>query len=558
MTNPLKRVLAAGMVATTIAGAAPFLGIGVAAAAPTLAGPATIINPMGADLLAGDANDAWSFKLPAGAACKDDGLNGGRWHTYMVPGSEDPATLTYSGSGGLTGKSTGSGGSGTFRNSLYTVAGAQVTAQAPSTGDAQVINIPLMNFEVWNAGQIPSGVYNLGIACVDLDEASAVDSFWNTRITVTYPGGDASGAQISWAVGAVPDAPTGVTATPGDGTLAVAFTHAASTPAPTGYTVTATPTGGGAPVTATGSASPVTVSGLTNGAEYSVTVRATNGAGDSPESAPITATPAPAARPAVQNLQLTQGSPGSGTATISWSAPVGVAPTGYDVTVAPAGPVIDVTGTTAEVTGMVENTSYTFTVTPLHPAPYVGTPAMVSATALPSAVVYQELVVTVPEGVLTISQDCGQGPAGCEVDLGTASLITTGPGAGQFYEASGDLLPITVTDTRDEDPGWTATGTMEDFSAGASSFPGDHLGWTPAATGSGGFTSPSGTYVQQVAAGPAVAPNTAGGLGSGATLASTPGAGGLGVFALGAALELLIPVGTIDGTYTGTLTITAS
>ena len=55
----------------------------------------------------------------------------------------------------------------------------------------------------------------------------------------------------------------------------------------TGYTATATP--GGATCTAT--VTSCTIGGLTNGTTYSVTVRATNAIGSSPESGPWTATP---------------------------------------------------------------------------------------------------------------------------------------------------------------------------------------------------------------------------------------------------------------------------
>ncbi|MEK0314842.1 S-layer homology domain-containing protein [Cohnella sp. 56] len=99
---------------------------------------------------------------------------------------------------------------------------------------------------------------------------------------------------------AVPGAPTGVTATAGDGRAEIGFTAPASDggSAITLYTVTASP--GGA--TATGTASPITVTGLTNGTAYTFTVTAKNAAGDSAASAASAGvTPAaPEATPAAE------------------------------------------------------------------------------------------------------------------------------------------------------------------------------------------------------------------------------------------------------------------
>ena len=87
----------------------------------------------------------------------------------------------------------------------------------------------------------------------------------------------------------VPDAPTGVSASPGDSSAIVTWTApAANGSAISGYTVTAidqtTPANGGQVVT--GTSSPATVSGLTNGDTYTFEVSATNGVGTGPVSAP--------------------------------------------------------------------------------------------------------------------------------------------------------------------------------------------------------------------------------------------------------------------------------
>ena len=51
-------------------------------------------------------------------------------------------------------------------------------------------------------------------------------------------------------------------------------------------------------------------------------------------------------------------------------------------------------------------------------------------------------------------------PTNCNINMGPAKLITTGNGAGQFFQASAPLNTVTVVDTRDTDPGWTVNGRM--------------------------------------------------------------------------------------------------
>ena len=94
----------------------------------------------------------------------------------------------------------------------------------------------------------------------------------------------------------------------------------------TGYIATAMP--GGATCTAT--VPTCTISGLTNGTTYSVTVRATNAVGSSPESAPLTATPRSVPTPP---RSVTAKAAGTGI-TVKWLAPTsngGAAITGYRV-----------------------------------------------------------------------------------------------------------------------------------------------------------------------------------------------------------------------------------
>jgi surface protein len=88
-----------------------------------------------------------------------------------------------------------------------------------------------------------------------------------------------------------PTAPTITSATPGNGSAVVAFTAPTSDggSAITGYEYRLD---GGAWVPVGSTSSPFTITGLTNGTSYQVELRAVNGVGPGPESAPVTVTPA--------------------------------------------------------------------------------------------------------------------------------------------------------------------------------------------------------------------------------------------------------------------------
>src|SRR5262249_3190344 len=62
-----------------------------------------------------------------------------------------------------------------------------------------------------------------------------------------------------------------------------------------------------------------------------------------------------------------------------------------------------------------------------------------------------------------------------------ASLLTTGPNAGRYLVAQGKMAQVYVVDYRSLDDGWTATGQVGDFCAGATN---------PGGTGTNQVTGP--------------------------------------------------------------------
>jgi titin len=191
------------------------------------------------------------------------------------------------------------------------------------------------------------------------------------KVKATNAAGSGVDSTASAAVtpAAVPDAPTGITGTPGNAQVDLSWTApAANGSAITGYTVT--PYIGATaqtPVAFASAATSQTITGLTNGTAYTFKVKATNGVGtgaDSTASSAVTPRTVPGAPTGVSAV------PGDTAATVSWTAPAatGGSPiTGYTVTpyigiVAQTDRVFSSAATTQTITGLTNGTSYTFKV----------------------------------------------------------------------------------------------------------------------------------------------------------------------------------------------------
>ena len=148
------------------------------------------------------------------------------------------------------------------------------------------------------------------------------------------------------------------------------------------------------------------------------------------------------------------------------------------------------------------------------------------------------------QGVLAISV----APENREVDLGALTLNA----AADRYTAAGALKPISVTDTRADNPGWTASGRVRAFTtADGNQLGGKYLGWAPNVV--------SASTGQTVTAGPQVASGfaTGNGLATWSQLATAAAGAGRGTAQLGAGLTLEAPVETAPGAYQAMLILTA-
>ena len=167
------------------------------------------------------------------------------------------------------------------------------------------------------------------------------------------------------AASSVPDAPTSVSAVPGNGAATVKWTAPAANGAPiNGYVIT--PYVGSAaqlPRTYSSTATSEIVTGLTNATTYTFKIAATNTNGTGPQSVPTN--PVTVGAPLWPTGPSAQ--PGNGQAMVKWTAPPdnGSPITGYVITpyigTTPQSPrTFASTATSETVTGLTNGTTYKF------------------------------------------------------------------------------------------------------------------------------------------------------------------------------------------------------
>jgi hypothetical protein len=611
MKLKFTRVLAMTAAAAAVGGTLiiPAATAGASSAGTTPAGSLTV-TPTTGGTLAG----TFTATPPAGSVCPADTSAGGaRWQTFIAPQSVDPVTLAFNASGPTA--------AGSYP--LFDAVQNPQVNKSTAAASGLITPVPTFSLSALPAGTLPDGGYWLGIACtvggqiIDFGATSlgvaanpalvGRSATWVAPITV-------SGAGFSY--GAAPAAPV-LTLGAGTGTTqTVNFTHAASVPATTGYTATVAPAPANAIPTINPGDTSFQLTGLTLGTPYTVSLVATNGQ-TSPVSNTLSFTASiTAPAPTVTAPNVFAGND----VTVSWAAPAtGPAPASYDVAITPGGPTFAaVAGLSQIVTGLAAG-DYTATVTPNYAAGsgVSGVPGTRNFTVSVNTLVYQQITVTRPPGALVLTQRCGvygpldpftaidafpgfplslgaeagvvstpgvnqapdvdpgpgytadpnfasypqagTYPTECGLDMGSASLVSTGSLSGQFYTASGRLNQVTVLDTRDIDSGWVARGDVTDTFVGSTgdSFSGDYLGWAPQVTST---SNPGGlsTYDQVVSPGGVVLPGTANGLTANPPLAFAAAGAGLGIATLDARMNLLIPASADAADYAATLSLTVA
>ncbi|MDY0912750.1 hypothetical protein [Rathayibacter festucae] len=134
---------------------------------------------------------------------------------------------------------------------------------------------------------------------------------------------------------------------------------------------------------------------------------------------------------------------------------------------------------------------------------------------------------------------------------GTSNLVNLGVAEekGDHFAASGELVPVRVTDSRLAAPAWSVSAQISEFRAGAQTVSGKYLGWTPEVLENEGGA---------VAGAPVVSGFVSGeGLATARVLGSAAAGHPTGSSVLGADLDLQLPLSVGTGTYTATLTLTA-
>jgi hypothetical protein len=318
-------------------------------------------------------------------------------------------------------------------------------------------------------------------------------------------------------VGAIASTVTGVTATNSpsgrafnNGAAAITFTP--GTVLGKTYVVTSSP----GSYTASGTASPITITGLQSSTQYTYTVVASNNYGTasaSSASSAVTATTVPQA-PSVTSVTA-----GNAQVSVAFSANAtgGSTITGYTVTSSPGN--ITASGATSPivVTGLTNDTSYTFTVKATNNNGESAA-SSASSSATPQGQISVEYLVVAGGGAGGSNVSGGGGGGGLRtgtviLDKGVLQSITVGGGGAR---------PANDSWTRGGNGGPSSFGSISTTGGGGGSGYGDG----GAAGGSGGGAGVNGTAGAGNAGGYNPVEGYAGGIGPWGTTSNTGGGGG--------------------------------
>jgi hypothetical protein len=192
--------------------------------------------------------------------CAGDGAAGYRWSTFITPITNDPATVTFGGSGSAAGPA--------FTASLRSTDGTILRALQPSTGDGFINLSVAMNFATTQFGvPMPPGDYWIGVACTEGADESI--EYWATSITKTATDG-AGPNNFTYAPATAPETTTTTTTTTtpteststtiaGVTTSTTAVGGTTSTTAPGGVTTSTVAESGSTSSTVFGSGTPTTL-----------------------------------------------------------------------------------------------------------------------------------------------------------------------------------------------------------------------------------------------------------------------------------------------------------